>query len=250
VRDEAGQVVRRLDGPAAKGFHRVAWDMRYPAPNPVELGTDAGRAPWEDDPAGPMVLPGRYTVSLSRRVEGHFEDIAGPQTVVLKPLFSGGLVTDDRAGLLEFQQKSAELYRAVLGADRAAGEIEGRIDHLLQAVTETPGADEAQARALRDLRARMQDLRVQLNGDRTVTSRNEPAPMAIRSRVARIVNGSWGSQSEAGGTFRDSYAVAAQQFPVVLDELRAVAGELETIERALEAEGAPWTPSRIPDWRR
>ena len=250
VRDEAGQVVRRLDGPAAKGFHRVAWDMRYPAPNPVELGTDAGRAPWEDDPAGPMVLPGRYTVSLSRRVEGRFEDIAGPQTVVLKPLFSGGLVTDDRAGLLEFQQKSAELYRAVLGADRAAGEIESRIDHLLQAVTETPGADEAQARALRDLRARMQDLRVQLNGDRTVTSRNEPAPMAIRSRVARIVNGSWGSQSEAGGTFRASYAVAAQQFPVVLDELRAVAGELETIERALEAEGAPWTPSRIPDWRR
>jgi photosystem II stability/assembly factor-like uncharacterized protein len=249
IRDGAGQVVRRIDGPAAKGFHRVAWDMRHPAPDPVELKTDADRAPWENDPAGPMVLPGRYTVSLSQRVEGRYEDIAGPQPLVLKPMFSGGLVTDDRAGLLEFQRQSAELYRAVLGANRAAGEIESRIDHLLVAVTATPGAGEPQAAALRALRSRMQDLRVTLNGDSTVTSRNEPAPLPIRGRVARIVYGSWGSQSEAGGTFRDSYAVAARQFPAVLDELRAVSAELVEIERALEAEGAPWTPSRIPDWR-
>ena len=249
VRDSAGEVVRRLAGPADKGFHRVAWDMRLPAPDPVELEADADRSPWEDEPAGPMVLPGRYTVTLSKRVEGRYEDIASPQTVLLKPLHTGGLVAEDRAGLLDFQQRTAELYRAVLGADRAAGEIESRIEHLLKAVTETPGAGESQAGALRALRSRMQDLRVQLNGDRTVTSRNEPAPLALRSRVGRIVNGSWGSQSEAGGTFRDSYAVAAGQFPGVLDELRAVAAELERIEQALEAAGAPWTPSRIPDWR-
>ena len=107
---------------------------------------------------------------------------------------------------------------------------------------------EQQATALRALRARMQDLRVRLNGDSSVTSRNEPAPLAIRGRVARIVYGSWGSQAEAGGTFRDSWAVAAEQFPPVLDELRAVAAELGALEQALEAEGAPWTPSRIPDW--
>jgi len=249
VRDSAGEVVRRLAGPADKGFHRVAWNMRLPAPDPVELEADADRSPWEDEPAGPMVLPGRYTVTLSKRVEGRYEDIASPQTVLLKPLHTGGLVAEDRAGLLDFQQRTAELYRAVLGADRAAGEIESRIEHLLKAVTETPGADESQAGALRALRSRMQDLRVQLNGDRTLTSRNEPAPLALRSRVGRIVNGSWGSQSEAGGTFRDSYAVAAGQFPGVLDELRAVAAELERIEQALEAAGAPWTPSRIPDWR-
>ena len=30
VRDEAGEVVRRLTGPVKSGFHRVAWDLRYP----------------------------------------------------------------------------------------------------------------------------------------------------------------------------------------------------------------------------
>ena len=32
VRDSDGDVVRRIDGPASKGFHRVAWDLRYPNP--------------------------------------------------------------------------------------------------------------------------------------------------------------------------------------------------------------------------
>ena len=80
--------------------------------------------------------------------------------------------------------KSIRLNDSTLPND----EIENRIDHLLKAVAETPAAGEPQAGALRALRARMQDLRVQLNGDSTVTSRNEPAPLAIRGRVARIVS--------------------------------------------------------------
>ena len=45
-----------------------------------------------------------------------------------------------------------------------------------------------------------------------------------------------------------SYDVAAAQFPAVLEEMKAVAAGLAELEAQLEAEGAPWTPSRIPDW--
>src|SRR5262249_20227671 len=31
VTDEAGQVVKRITGSTGAGFHRVAWDLRYPA---------------------------------------------------------------------------------------------------------------------------------------------------------------------------------------------------------------------------
>lgn len=33
VRDADGNIVRRLEGPVTKCFHRVAWDLRMPAPN-------------------------------------------------------------------------------------------------------------------------------------------------------------------------------------------------------------------------
>ena len=43
VTDEEGNVVRRLTAPAKAGFHRVAWDLRFPPPTPVELDEPASR---------------------------------------------------------------------------------------------------------------------------------------------------------------------------------------------------------------
>ena len=44
VRDAAHHIA----GPAGKGFHRVAWDMRYPAPHPVNLNPPSNLPPWQD----------------------------------------------------------------------------------------------------------------------------------------------------------------------------------------------------------
>lgn len=248
VRDARGNVVQRIKGPAGKGFHRVAWNMRYPAPDPVDLDPPATRAPWEGEPKGPMVLPGTYSVTLSQRLEGQLSDFGNVREFVLKPLYSGGLVAEDRASVLEFQAKTAELLRAVMGANRAAAEIETRIKHLLQAVEDTPGATEQKAIAVRALNARMQDLQQQLGGDRTVASRAEPVPMSLTARVRIIAGGSWESQSAVTGNYRDSFEIAASQFPEVLADLKAIAADLATLEAELEAEGAPWTPARVPDW--
>ena len=248
VRDSEGKVVQRIDGPAGKGFHRVAWNMRYPAPDPIEMNPDSDLPPWESPPKGPMALPGNYTVALSKRVEGELHEIADAQKFVLKPLYSGGLVAEDRQGVLEFQSQTATLYRAVTGANEAASEIQSRIDHLLKAVEDTPAVSEEQAQAVRALNSRMQGLQTKLNGDQTISSRAEPVPMSISTRVGNIVGGSWNSQSAVTGNFRDSYAIAARQFPPVLEELRSIASDLGVLEAQLQAEGAPWTPGRIPDW--
>jgi hypothetical protein len=112
----------------------------------------------------------------------------------------------------------------------------------------TPAATEQQASAVRALNTRMQDLQIRLNGDQTLTSRQEPAPLSVKSRVSTIVQGSWGSQSAVTGNFQQSYRVAAEQFPLILAELKAISSDLERLEGELEAEGAPWTPARLPDW--
>jgi hypothetical protein len=246
VTDSAGAVVRRLEGPADKGFHRVAWDMRYPAPDPVVLEPPPDLPPWQREPIGPMALPGSYSVTLARRVQGQYEQLGSPQAFELKPLFSGGLIADDRVSVLEFQAQTATLYRAVSGADRAATEIEGRIDHLLRAVTDTPAATEAQGAALRALKARMQELRVALNGDSTRASRFEPAPLALLDRVGFIVGGGWGSQSAVTGNHRESFRIAGEQYRSVQAELTAVEDQLGALEAELDALGAPWTPARLP----
>ncbi|MDX1555859.1 MAG: hypothetical protein R3212_07535, partial [Xanthomonadales bacterium] len=199
-------------------------------------------------PQGPFAVPGTYQVSLSQRVLGEWQDLAGPQPVVVKPMFEGGLVTDDREALHAFQMQTASLYRAVEGAERASGEIQARIDHLMAAIRETPGASEADAQAVRGLRTRMQDVVVALSGDSTVSSRNEATPMSIATRISNIVNGSWDTQSGPSGNLVDSYAIADRQFRAVIAELKSVDSELQALEAKLETEGAPWTPGRVPDW--
>jgi len=248
VQDESGKVVQRITGPSGKGFHRVAWNMRYPAPDPVDLNPSNNFAPWESAPKGPMALPGKYTVSLAKRVEGKLMDLSSAQSFTLKPLFEGGLVTDDRRALLDFQMQTYDLYRAVTGANRARGEIQNRIDHLLQAVSDTPSATEKQAQALRALNTRMQNLNVILNGDRTIAGRAERVPMSISGRIGTIVYSHWDSQSAVPGNLRDSYAIADTQFRRALQELKSISADLAIVEAELQSEGAPWTPGRMPDW--
>ena len=248
VRDGSGNVVQRIDGPAGKGFHRVAWNLRYPAPDPVNLKPKTDYAPWEGRPKGPMATPGQYNVTLSKRVEGQSVDISTVQSFALKPLFEGGLVTADHQALLDFELQSDKLYRAVTGANRAMDEIQSRLDHLLQAATDTPTSTESHAQALRALNTRMHDLKVKFSGDSTLSRRAEPVPMSITSRINQIVGGHWDSQADVTGNYRDSYAIAETQFRAALIELKAIAADLAEVESALQAEGAPWTPGRVPEW--
>ena len=248
VRDASGNVMQRIDAPAGEGFHRVAWNMRYPAPDPVELNPDTDFAPWESPPQGPMALPGQYSVSMSKRVEGQLVEISAAHSFTLKALFEGGLVTADRQALLDFEMQSNDLYRAIMGANKASSEIQGRIDHLLKAAADTPSSGEEQAQDLRALNSRMQDLKVRFSGDSSVSGRAAPSPMSINSRIYNIVGGHWDSQSEVTGNYRDSYLIAEQQFRQALAELNAIASDLAAVEAELQAEGAPWTPGRIPQW--
>ncbi|NIM15548.1 MAG: glycosyl hydrolase, partial [Candidatus Aminicenantes bacterium] len=70
VKDKTGQVVRRITGPIIKGFHRVTWDLRYPGVEPTKLVKPKDVDPWDRPPKGPLVVPGTFSVSIAKRVDG------------------------------------------------------------------------------------------------------------------------------------------------------------------------------------
>jgi photosystem II stability/assembly factor-like uncharacterized protein len=249
VSDADGNVVRRLTGPVKAGFHRVAWDLRYPAFEPTDLEPPGEYDPYADVPMGPAAAPGTYTVSLAKRVEGKLSPLGEPQTFSTEVLGTGSLPAPDRAAVLAFQKKTGRLQRAVLGAVESAGEAQKRIDHLKQAIDDTPAADPALADEARALEARLKDLEVELTGDRVVEEYNEPAPMSIVSRVQGIVRGNWSTTTAPTGTQTQGYQIAAEEFAEVLARLQAlVETDLAGLEAKAEAAGAPWTPGRVPRW--
>ena len=248
VRDEGGSVVRRLTGPVTAGFHRVAWDLRYPAANPTSL-TPPEPDPFTDPPQGPLVVPGSYTVQLAKRVDGKVTTLGEPETFTTAAIGTASLPAPDRAAILAFQKKTGKLQRAVLGAVETANEAQKRLDHIKKAIDDTPSPDPRWADEARSIESRLKDVREALTGDSARAKRNEPTPPSIVDRVQSIVYGHWSSTSGPTATHRRAYEIAAGAFAEALTRLRTlVDADLKSIEERMEVGGAPWTPGRVPRW--
>lgn len=247
VRDAAGNVVQRLTGPRSAGFHRVAWDLRLPSTRPVDPEPGPSE-PWDTPRIGPLALPGTYTVTVAKIVDGVTTELAGPETFSVVDLGGGTLPVENPGETLDFARKAAELQRAVLGAVEAAGEIGTRIASLRVAVLETPAATPAHLAELSAVESELNDLLIVLRGDLSKARRNEPVEPSLVERSNRVVEGLLSTTQPPTETGRSGYEWASAAFAEALTELRALNGRLEALEGVLEAADAPWTPGRIPEW--
>jgi photosystem II stability/assembly factor-like uncharacterized protein len=253
VRDADGQVVRRLTGPVTAGVHRIAWDLRFPAANPTSLkpGPSATENPFYDPPAGPLVVPGTYTVSYEKRVDGALTPLGEPQTFAVEALGLETLKAASPADLLAFERKTARLQRAVLGAVDAAEEAQEHVKVIEKALDDTPRADPKLGVEARRIARALDDLLVGLRGDRVMQKRNEPTPMSVQERVEAIVTSQWSATVAPTGTSRQAYDAAAIAFEKQLATLRTLLDtDLRALQEAMEKAGAPWTPGRVPSWTR
>jgi photosystem II stability/assembly factor-like uncharacterized protein len=249
VTDEGGNVVRRITGTASSGFNRVAWDLRYPAPDPTSLEVPDTSNPFNPPPEGPLAAPGTYKVSLAKRVDGKVMPLGDSQTFEATPLGAASLPAVDRKALLDFEKKTARLQRAVLGAVSVADEAQTRLDLIKKALDDTPNADPALGDQARALTVRLKDLQKALSGDPVVRKRNEPFPPSIADRVVAIIIGSWYATTAPTGTHQQAYQIAADEFAPVLEQLRTLVDvDLKSLQDKAETAGAPWTPGRIPHW--
>jgi photosystem II stability/assembly factor-like uncharacterized protein len=257
VTDGSGNVVRRLTGPVTAGFHRVAWDLRYPPANPPKpVPEKPGEKEKEEEdiftppPRGPLAMPGSYSVELGKLANGAATKLGEPVTFSAEVLGTASLPLPDREKALEFERKVARLQRAVLGSVELSKDVQKRLGRLKKALLEAPAADAALVVRTRELSVRLKGLEEQLSGDKILAKYQEPVPPSIVDRVQRIVYALWSSTSAPTETQRRAYAAAAQEFSSVLASLRALVDvDLAELETRAEAAGAPWAGGRVPVWR-
>lgn len=248
IRDADGNVVQRVKGSREKGVHRAAWNLRYPSKAPIDLGGEE-LAPWQDPDVGPLVAPGVYSVALASEIDGQFTQLTDPVSFNVVPLNLGTFAADDPADSLAFQHRAAELRRAVEGASEVLSEVDGRVRHLRRAIVQTPSADVAWIARLDGIEDRLESIRIELRGDRVLSSLSEPTSPSINGRVQIVIGGTYRVTSPPTQTQRDQYRFAGEAFERVLADLRdLITGDLAALESDLESVGAPWTPSRLPEW--
>jgi hypothetical protein len=243
VRDAQGEPVRWIEGPASAGVHRVSWDLRRPAPDPVELATGGFRPPWAGEPQGPLAPPGTYSVELMLVTAVGAESLGTPQTFTVKPTPTTPPGTDFVA-LAAFQQETAELARQVSGANDYLGELAERLRYMRAALLRTPRAPTSLSQRMDELEATVDGLRIQLSGDRIRGRLNEPTAPSISGRVGRVANGHWGTRQMPTATQRRNLEIARDGFATVGEGIQSLETDVAQLERDLEAAGAPWTRGR------
>lgn len=249
VRDDEGNVVRQVPGETKAGLHRTAWDLRLPATDPVQLEQPDFVPYWEQPPRGPLAVPGEYSVTLAKRQGGQLVLLSEPRSFTVKSLALSPETSSEPESVYAFKRKAGELYRAVQGAVAHAAELNDRIAHLKAGLRNTPKAGESDEQALRAIEARLTELGVVLEGDSTVSSRNEPAAWSISQRTGTVYQWLLDSRTNVPGLYRESYDIAASEFAIAQSELQSISRDLRALEDRLESLGAPWTPGREPNWR-
>ena len=243
VQDSSGKVVRRLIGPVTSGFHRVAWDLRYPSPEPWSPeGLPEGGF---RDLRGSLVAPGRYTVSLSQRVGGLLTSLDKTQSFEVEPLRSGTLPGASPRQVVAFWKELDAMQRSVRGTRSAIDEALEQVKAIKEASMRSTAQGADLDDEARSIERRLQELRQTLSGNRTREVMGDPGPVSISRRLSVAGMGNRSSTYGPTPTHRESLRIAVKEFDklrLTLDRLIDV--ELGGLKDRADAAGVPWTPGR------
>lgn len=246
VKDKQGTVVRKIKGPVKKGFHRVAWDLRYPATTPVRERETPGRGP-----QGVMAPPGNYTVTMSKLVDGVTTDLAGPVPFTVARLYDGALPGASPQETAAFWKKTADLQRSVSATSAVLRNALDRVEKLETALARTPAAPGSLDAELHDIKQALLNLDERLNGNRAKQEVGELTDPTIGRRLGVAITGTSRSTYGPTPTHKRSLEIAASEFGNVKTSLETILNErLPKLQKAMQDAGAPWIEGEpIPDYK-
>ena len=244
IKDQDGQIVRKITGKVSKGIQRITWDGYYPSKRPVRLSSSSFDNPFAGVNRGIMAAPGDYTVTLSKNVNGTMTDLVLDHPFAIRSLGELSLPAENREDLVAFESKVAEMQRRISGAQAVYSSARNTMRHIAKAVT---AADINQGELIDDIESIDNDLdqiAKAMYGDNVASRLDQPSQMGIAGRLGWLTYGLYGSTSAPTTTQRDALRIVEEEFPAQLANLKTVQTKIQSLEEKLEAAGAPYTPGR------
>lgn len=247
IRDGSGNIIRKLKTGISKGVKRIVWDGRYPSVSPVSLQPPSENI-FSSLDVGTLAMPGEYTVSLSKSINGTITELVPSTNFTLKTLGGVTLPAEDRADLVEFQREAQELQRALSGASSMLSEINNRLRHVRQAVYATPTPTPELVADLQAIDNKLYDIQKVMYGDGVASRLDQGSKMSISGRISWVGYEMWNSTSAPTQTQRDAIRIAEEAFEPQLQAIKQVQNDLGKLEERLEEAGAPYTPGRSVEY--
>ncbi|HUX95268.1 MAG TPA: hypothetical protein VMV47_05995 [Bacteroidales bacterium] len=249
ITDDNNNVVKRLYKSASKGINRITWNFAYESVSPVttskfEPVVSEGRRRG----GGIMAMPGNYKVSLSIFTKGNIKEIAAAEPFVCKPLNLSSFTTADQKGKYAWIMDATDLARSVQGAISYAGEMQNKVNAIMQAIHQTPSGTTDLMNEASRINAELENILHRFNGPTARTSSEElpPMDMPLASRLDEIVSATYGTSGDITSSAKGQLTILKTEFTPLLERIKKAGDDLQKLDKQLDAIKAPWTPGRVP----
>ncbi len=234
VKNVAGDVVRRINGPTSKGFHRVAWDLRYPSPNAVSENNPSSNN------SGFLAPPGSYTVTMYVQQDGQLKRLSTSQQFDVVPLRQGALPTKSHGEIADFWRDYEDAVRRGSQLQISVSNALKRIKNMQIALNRSNAEVGDLDNRLHEIRASILDMNTSLNGNQSRSGPGEKTIPTIGSRlfvIQRIIEHSTYGPTETG---LETLHLIKQDTNAIQSQLITNQKELDQLSRRLAKSGAPW----------
>lgn len=232
VRDARSNVVQRITAPATAGIHRISWNLRYAG----FTGSKTG---------GPLVVPGTYSVSASKRIDDVETPLGEPQSFEVVSALESTLPQQNPQKTLKFQMQAGELLRQVDGSTRKLDGVIEQLQEIKRVVSNSRTLDQKLLVQARKIELSLLDVKEELTGDRTRTNRSQPALLSVNTRVRNAVSGTLNQTYGPTRTQRQQYEIGLKQYGALSTQLKQLINiDYQQLQDALDQANAPWTSGR------
>ena len=232
IRDVANMVVNRVAAKTAKGFHRVAWNLRHTSRGLIEPGESSnGR--------GFLVTPGTYTATLVKTSKGVETELTSPVTFNVVPLYEPALEGASPEEIIAFRQEMEAMQVAMATFSKQMNEQKDRLEAIQVAYQRAEQQDPTLATRIYEAHQMLSALEIKMSGSpsrRAVRERSDPSPQQ------RMFVGYRGLTTTYGPTemHKATAALGREALAELQAELDAfITNEMPALESALNATGAP-----------
>lgn len=244
VRDYEGKVVRRIDGKAGKGFHRVNWDLRYSNSRAIDM--------YSEDPdrngAGLMAVPGTYNVSMASLVDGQYTQLTDPVEFEVKQMRKGYLQGKSRQVIIAYLEQLRDLREAISAADIVLEQNLKKVAAMKTALFRSEAVSDTLLEELDQMRNHLLDIEEKLSGQKAKREVGEKTSPTIYSRYYFASSGAGNSYGPTQAQL-ESLELAKKLTKQLKSDLDGVKdNRIPKLEAKLIEAGAPWIEGQeIPD---
>ena len=177
IRDNSGKVIRTIKGANKKGINRSSWDLSVNSKDVVKLDGPRGSGGWLQ--AAMRAVPGEYSVTLSKVLDGVWTDLAGPKKFQVVPLMEGHLPGKSHAEIASFRTEYQTFQQDLSKTNILLSRCKKTVKAMNRSLTNAENPSSELIRSIHALSTDINAVDLEMNGSKAkaqVGEKNPPKP--------------------------------------------------------------------------